>query len=136
MSMCKRYSKLKLLRRQQGQSLVEFALVLPVLILIIMGIIEFGSLWMTMNVLSGAAREGVRIAAVTAPDQAQVENAVKNVLTPANITSAKITVSGPNGADEVTVTVQMDYDVLTLGLVPGLKGTLQLTRTATMHWES
>jgi Flp pilus assembly protein TadG len=131
-----KYSCKRLVRKQQGQSLVEFAMVIPVLLLVTMGIIEFGNLWMTMNVMSGAAREGVRIAAVTDPDAAQVQTAVENVLIPANITGATITVTGPNGASEVTVTVQFDYTVLTLGIIPGLNGTFQLTRSATMHWES
>jgi Flp pilus assembly protein TadG len=130
------YSVKRLIRKEQGQSLVEFALVIPVLILIVMGIIEFGNLWMTMNVLSGAAREGARVAAVTDPDAAQVQSAVENVLIPANISGATISVTGPNGASEVTVTIQFDYTVATLGFIPGLSGTLQLTRSATMHWES
>jgi Flp pilus assembly protein TadG len=126
----------KLIRNSQGQSFVEFAFVLPILLLVVMGIIEFGNMWLTMNVLSGAAREGVRIAAVTDPDAGQVQTAVENVLTPANIIGATITVAGPNGASEVTVTVQFDYTVITLGIIPGLNGTIPLTRSATMHWES
>jgi Flp pilus assembly protein TadG len=123
-------------RKEDGQSLVEFALVLPILIVLIFGVIEFGRLWMTVNTLSGAAREGVRVAAVTAPDAALVNNAVNNILTAANITGATITMAGPNAASEVTVTVQMNYTVLTASILPGLSGTLQLTRSATMRWES
>lgn len=53
----------------------------------------------------------------------------------ANITGATITISGPNAATEVTVTVQMDYTVVTGSIVPGLSGTFQLTRSAIMRWE-
>ncbi len=125
----------KIIIQQHGQSLVEFALIMPIFVIILFGIIEWGRLWMTMNVLSGAAREGARVAAVTAPDQALVKNAVANVLAAVNITGATTTISGPNAANEVTVTVQMSYTVMTGSIIPGLNGTLQLTRQAIMRWE-
>lgn len=50
-----------------GQSLVEFALTLPFLLLILMGIIQFGRAWMAQQVLTDAAREGARRAAVADP---------------------------------------------------------------------
>ena len=127
--------KFKLIKQQQGQSLVEFALLLPMLVVILFGTVEFGRLWMTMNVLTGAAREGARVAAVTAPNTAQVQTAVNNVLSGASITGATITVVGPNAANNVTVTVRINYNVLTGTIVPGISRTLQLTRTASMRWE-
>ena len=120
----------------RGQSLVEFALVIPILIIIVLGILEFGNLWFTMNTMSGAAREGVRIAAVTAPDVTQVETVVQNYLITSNLGAATITVAGPNAANEVVVTVQMMYNPIFLGLLPGMDAAFQLTRSATMHWES
>ena len=124
------------IKNSKGQSLVEFALVVPILIIIVLGIVEFGNLWFTMNTMSGAAREGVRIAAVTAPDVDQVEIVVQNYLDAANIGAATITVAGPNAVDEVVVTVQMMYDPIFLGLLPGMDAAFQLIRSATMHWES
>ena len=55
------------LENEKGQSLVEFALVVPLLLLLVFGIAEFGRAWMTKNILTGAAREAVRLAAVPAP---------------------------------------------------------------------
>ena len=121
--------------RENGQSLVEFALLLPLLVVILFGIMEFGQLWMTMNVLTGAAREGARVAAVTAPDANQVRNAVQSVLNGANINNASISVSGPDAANQVTVTVQINYTVTTANIIPGFNGTFQLTRNSTMRWE-
>jgi Flp pilus assembly protein TadG len=122
-------------RRSDGQALVEFALLIPLLVIIILGIIEFGRIWMTMNVLASAAREGARKAAVTSPDPAQVQTVVENVLTAADITGATITTVGPNSDNEVTVTVQIDYTVVTGSFVPGLNSTMQLSRSVVMHWE-
>jgi hypothetical protein len=90
---------------------------------------------MTMNVLTGAAREGVRVAAVNELGTTFANNAAQNVMTAAGMTGTTVTVSGPNAANEMTVTVQMDYTVLTGTIVPGLSGTFQLTRSATMRWE-
>lgn len=120
----------------KGQAIVEFALVAPILILLIMGIFEFGRLWMTMNVLSGAAREGVRVAAITAPDVDLVKNTVQNYLSSSNITPGSISVTGPDAASEVTVTVQITYNSVFFGFIPGLSSSFDLVRSATMHWES
>ena len=120
----------------KGQSLVEFALVVPILVMVVLGILEFGNLWFTMNTMSGAAREGVRIAAVAAPDVDQVENVVQNYLDASNLGGATITVAGPSAANEVVVTIQMMYNPFFLGLLPGMDAAFQLTRSATMHWES
>jgi len=127
--------KRNLLAQQRGQSLVEFALLMPILVVILFGAIEFGRLWMTMNLLTGAAREGARVAAVTTPNVALVQSAANNVLAAANITGATVTVAGPNASNTVIVTVRLNYTVLTGSIVPGLNGTLQLARTVSMRWE-
>ncbi len=54
------------LRPQHGQSLVETALVLPVFLLILFGLIDVGRLVYTNSMVSQAAREGARVAAVQA----------------------------------------------------------------------
>ena len=50
--------------RREGQGLVEFALVIPLFLILLIGMVEFGRVWMTKNILTGAAREAVRLAAV------------------------------------------------------------------------
>jgi hypothetical protein len=45
---------------RRGQGLVEFALVVPLFLVLLFGMIEFGRAWMTKNILTGAAREAVR----------------------------------------------------------------------------
>ena len=51
-------------RRESGQSLVEFALVLPLLLLILCGKIDFGWIYYNRITLSNAAREGARYAVI------------------------------------------------------------------------
>ena len=52
-------------RRERGAALVEFAFVLPVLLLLILGIIDFGRAYGAKQELIHATREGVRVYAVT-----------------------------------------------------------------------
>ena len=123
-----------LYRSQKGQSLVEFVLVLPIFIILLFGIMEFGRIWETMNVLTSAAREGARVAAVTNPDAGAATSAAQNLLTSANIRDVTINVTGPNSSDQVVVTVSCNYVPLTGGIVPGI-GSLSLSRSTSMRWE-
>ena len=52
--------------REDGVAAVEFAIILPVLALILFGVLEFGRVWSQYQVFQGAAREGARCAAVQA----------------------------------------------------------------------
>jgi Flp pilus assembly protein TadG len=53
---------------ERGAVAVEFALIMPVLLMILMGTIEFGRVYSQFQVYNGAAREGARCAAVQAAD--------------------------------------------------------------------
>ena len=53
------------LRAESGVSAVEFALLLPLMLLIVCGIMGFGNLYFQLNVANNAAREGARRAAVS-----------------------------------------------------------------------
>lgn len=134
-----------LARENRGQSVVEFALVFPLLLVLVIGIAEFGRAWMTMSVLTSAAREGARIAVVTAPDQAAVAARVTDVCHSAGVTPTHITCVGPIAGDptrRVTVTVEANFTFITqniMSLVGGegkLTGTIPLRATTVMRHES
>jgi hypothetical protein len=102
---------------------------------------------MTMNVLTSAAREGARLAVVTAPDEAAVTARVREVCTSAGINAASITsitVTPPAPSDptrRVTVAVEINFqfipgDVLSLFDGEGLSGTIPLRATSVMRHES
>ena len=55
-------------RSEDGQALVEFALVVPVLLLLIVGLAEFSRAWNTKQVLTDTAREALRSSVVSNPD--------------------------------------------------------------------
>ena len=53
---------------QCGAAAVEFALVLPILVLLVFGVIEFGRAYHARSTLAHAARQGVRVAALDTGD--------------------------------------------------------------------
>jgi len=125
-----------LIRGNRGQSMIEFALVLPLLLAILFGITEFGRAWMTANILTSAAREGARLAVVTGPDVAAVTTRVTDVCTAAGVTPTQITVTGPDVDRKVTVEVRADFQVLTGTILSSFSGTIPLRATSVMRHES
>jgi len=58
----------KVLKNEKGQAMVEFALILPILLLLVMGIAEFGMIFNSYLSVQNATREGARIGIVGATD--------------------------------------------------------------------
>lgn len=68
----------RLIRNQRGAALLETAITLPIILLISVGIFEFGRAYQTWQVLTNAAREGARIAVINGTSADQIRGAVKN----------------------------------------------------------
>lgn len=84
---------LRRVRDQRGAVAVEFALILPVLLLILFGTIEFGRVWSQYQVFQGAAREGARCAAVAASSNCVIQdhiNGASGAYTPATTASVRV----------------------------------------------
>ena len=77
--------------RPRGQSLVEFAVVLPIFLLLFMAIVDLGSAVFTYNSLTNAAREGARLAIVN-QDMATVISRAENQVAIAEINAPNVTV--------------------------------------------
>jgi Flp pilus assembly protein TadG len=106
------------------------------LLLLVIGIAEFGRAWMTQNILTGAAREAVRLLAIPDPPGGPTAagNRATALLASAGITTATISVNNALVAfDPVSVTVTYNFPVLT-GLIPGLDN-IPLASTTTMRRE-
>jgi len=107
----------------RGQSLVEFALVLPVFLFLLIGVTEFGRAWMTRNILTGASREAVRIAAVQG-NAATALSRANSVLASGGISGASVSIvddGAPYGT--CSVTVSYAFPISIAGFLPGLSGT-------------
>jgi hypothetical protein len=70
----------------RGAELIELALVLPILLFVAAGIMEFGFLFQRAEVVTNAAREGARIAALPGYTTADVETRVRNYLGASGLT--------------------------------------------------
>ena len=128
------------LKNEKGQSLVEFALVVPLLLLLVIGIAEFGRAWMTRNILTGAAREAVRVLAVPDPPGGPIaaRNRAIAVLASAGITTppASIVVTDNTAFLAVRVTIDYPFPVTIAGFIPGLNNaTIPLHTETTMRRE-
>jgi len=67
-------SKVDRMRRsQKGQSLVELAILLPVLILVLMGIMDLGRVFYAQIVITNAAREGARYGSMYPADEVGIK---------------------------------------------------------------
>ena len=121
-----------------GNAVIEFALVFPLLLLIVFGISEFGRALRTVQALNSAAREGSRLAAVTAPDVGAVTTRVNEVLAAAQVTSSGLTVEGPLGTvpeQTVRVTVTSDFEVLSGTILETFAGTITFQGVSVMRFE-
>jgi hypothetical protein len=127
-------------RDERGAELVEFAFVFPTLLLVMLGIIDFGFLFQRYEVVTNAAREGARIAVL--PDYQgpnlfnNVQARVNQYLTAGGLTgTATVTVPAAQKIDfgggqciwVQPVTVSYQHQFLFLGPILGLMGGGALT---------
>jgi len=130
-------------RGERGQALAEFAIVLPLLLLLIAGILEFGRAWNIKQAVTDAAREGARYAVVADGDMtlAIVEDKIKQRLAQSSIDTAAATIDITGGfheAGEMTVSVSTQYRMAFVGaLMHWLVGSYDVTidTQATMRSE-
>lgn len=62
------------LRAEHGQAMVEFALILPIFLLLVVGVLEMARAWNLHQALTDATREGARRAAVADPRMAEQDS--------------------------------------------------------------
>ena len=100
-------------RDDSGQAMVEFALVLPILLMLVIGIFEFGRAWNAYQVITDAAREGARnmVVAGVPATEASVNQVVNTALFVAALDSTRdvTTLTGLRTGTGTTATVQIAY---------------------------
>jgi Flp pilus assembly protein TadG len=153
---------MKLSDNQKGAETVEFAIIVPILLLVLFGIMEFGLVLYDKAVITNASREATRSGisyrcpALTTTDiTAVVTNATSlngNSLLysfASGVTSPQVTVSPDpstiancfaNSGQPLTVTVTYNYHFLALGglmslFVPGFSNPITLSATTVMNYE-
>ena len=125
-----------------GVSIIEFALVVPILMLVVFAAIDFTRAYYTQNQVASAARAGARFAAVQSnpmASQAQIRQVVRQFgaqLGGSGITDSQIQIAMNSATGEITVSVvNYPFSLITpLARTVGA-GTIPITKRATFRWE-
>ena len=128
--------------RDRGAAAVEFALVMPLLVMILFGIVEFGWMFFVQAQVAAAARVGVRSYAINwntvaaqnntaAQNEAAAQNTAKaiamsEVPVPGDVFSKVITSPCVTGGSQTTLTLTYKYHSLT-GLLDGILASSNIT---------
>ncbi|MGH9172891.1 MAG: TadE/TadG family type IV pilus assembly protein [Vicinamibacterales bacterium] len=146
-------------KSERGAELIEFALVFPLLLFVVLGIVDFGFLFQRLEVVTNASREGARIAVLPNYTTADVECRIADYIraggvptTPINgclsttsnpavtVAPAAIPLAGPATIPGKTVTVTFTHNYLFIGGLASWFGggsfsTVPVTGVATMRDE-
>jgi Flp pilus assembly protein TadG len=100
---------MKRFKSERGAALLEAAITMPILLLISVGIFEFGRAYQTWEVLTNAAREGARVACLEGPTDSDIRTRVNNYLT----------VGGLSTLADSNIVINRDYSLTAAGTAKG-----------------
>ncbi len=128
-------------KKRRGAAAVEFAVVAPIFLLLVFGMIEYGRMVMVQQVLTNASREGARCAVLDGSTNLDVVSVVEQYLTSGSIDGANVTVTPTNPedaafGDPVTVTVDIQFSQVSWLPSPMYLGGRTLSATTVMRRES
>ena len=95
--------------RSRGAEVLEMALIMPILLLLIFGMIEFGWFFYLQHNLQAAAREGARTGAMLNATDTDAVNKATAFLGAANLNAGSFAITSTTAGDTVTVTVQATW---------------------------
>jgi Flp pilus assembly protein TadG len=137
-------------RGNGGAELIELAVALPILLLVIAGIVDFGILFKDYEVITNAAREGARVGVLVDYTATDVQNRAKAYLAAAGLTdtaptptvtysTVPISAGGPS-IDVIKVVVQYPHRFIFIGPAAayfgGTSADIMLASSSTMRRES
>lgn len=138
-------------RDQRGTSTLEFIIVLPTLLVVLFLIVELSRAWLTLNIVTTAAREGARVGVVTpTPNSAIVAAATDRtlqILASANLSSSGGCTTPCQGVNvtcttdpcepnsQVQVDVTVTFETLIPLIQPMLASLTTIGQTAIMRYE-
>lgn len=133
--------------RDEGSELIEFALVTPILILLLAGIFDFGMMFRSYEAVTNAAREGARVGVLPGYADADVQTRVNDYLAGSGLTGPRVitvtSIPQATGAGTFTarrVHVNYTYTFVVLGPVGsafgGSFGTIPLRAVSVMRTEA
>jgi Flp pilus assembly protein TadG len=105
------------MKREKGQSLVEVAILFPIMLLLLMGVVDLGRAYYAMVALNDAAEEGALYAAIEPDNLTEIQNravhATSGLITFAAADVTRKPTSGFTAGGPVTVTVTYDFELYT-----------------------
>lgn len=115
---------------ERGAAAVEFAILLPLLLMLVLGTIEFGRAYNAQITLTNAARDGVRVMAIN-NDPTAAKTAAKNAAASVSSTipTSDITLSTSTCSTGNQVTLTIKY---TLSTITGIAGPFPMTGKGVM----
>ena len=124
----------------RGAVVVEFALIFILLVLLLLGAVEFGRAWYVVHMLSSAAREGARVGAMLGGDDEEREAAIRarigEVLEPVGLKDVKVHIQLSSGYGRpLRVEIERDFRTAAIGMLPQLEH-LRLHGSAVFNQES
>jgi len=136
------YKLCRSFRKQRGAAEVEFAVVAPVFVLLLFGMIEYGRMVMVQQMLTNATREGARRAVLDGTTTNDVRTTVKDYLSSGGITvsDSDITVSPDpttaSSGDAITVSLQIPFSSVSWLPSPMFLGSTNMNAASVMRRES
>jgi len=131
--MVKSKRRIGMKRRRSGQALVEFALIIPAFLMLVLGVVEFGRAWQVYQTLTDAARDATRVAVL-----ARSTTTVDSIAARANtimssagldtasaiktVTPAFTTASPPVGPSSFSVSISYPYQLRWIQSLMGWTG--------------
>lgn len=125
-------------QKKNGQALVETALVLPIIILILMGIIDFGLMFNNYLIVSNASRDAARNAVVGKSD-IETKALIADMTSTLDQAKLKITIypidSMRKKGDQISIKIEYDNSLLTPIISAIIPTPVKLTAKTTMRME-
>lgn len=127
-------------RGERGQSLVELAISLTVIMLLLAGAVDFSMAYFSFSAMQDAAQEGALYGSVNPHDEVGIETRVRSASSnPVNLADpslVQVTVTVPEGpaaceGDDVKVTVVYEYPI-SMPFIGGIIGSQKITLTASV----
>lgn len=127
--------KLRCSRKEHGQELAEYALILPIFLLVVMSIFDMGRAVYYYSALQNSVREGARYGIIHPDDIAGIESVVRQKAVGLDLRDLSISTFYP-GDDNIQVRATFQFQIIT-PIIGALFGTNELTFSgqATMNIE-
>lgn len=122
---------------KQGLAAIEMAMLFPIFMMLLVGVMDTGRLYWTQSVVRDAAFEGARTAILHESTTSQIESVVTEELVSGGINqSSSVVISDRQASQPVEVKVSVPFEFYVIdNLLPSLEGPTNISAAAVMIYE-